>query len=352
MSHYHTHPFYFPTTVVFVDDSTDFLENLSLQLAPTLAFRLYDAPSVALAELNDAVRQHTPIEMFFSRYRDTDDLPLTHHVIDLNLDKIHRELHNESRFEQVSVAIVDYDMPSMGGIEFCRSIKNPAIKKILLTGKADEKIAVQAFNQGVIDRFILKQDKTVIDILNQSIHELQHDYFKQNERMLTDALAVGRHAFLRDPLFSERFQEICNRLNIVEFYLCSEPDGILMLTADGASSLLLIPDEDARLSQYEIAYDQGAPQELLEALKSNEVLPYFWKTGGHYRPECRNWQDFLLPATEFKGKQWYIYAIASNPPAYKTDFVLSYHEFLDNLDQQERKGGYQRVNVDPPYRPF
>lgn len=326
-------PFYFPTTVFFVDDNIGFLSNLSLQLAPGLAFQLYNSPTAALAILNDPGRPTTPIGRFFSRYHHTDDLPLTHHVIDVNLDKIHREIYNEFRFEQVSVVVVDYDMPSVNGIEFCRNIKNPDIKKILLTGKADEKIAVQAFNEGVIDRFILKQDPDAISTLNTSIAALQQAYFRQTERMLTDALAIGKHAFLRDPLFIERFQTIREQLHIVEFYLCSEPDGILMLDAQGRSFLLLVMNETAMFSQHEVAESQGAPQELLDALKRNEVVPYFWKTEGFWTPACSDWHDFVFPATEFKGLNWYCYAIVNNPPPFRTDLVFSYRDFLDELDQ-------------------
>lgn len=333
MDPYPIPPFYFPTTVVFVDDNPDFLSNLSLQLDPGLAFQLYDSPVTALRALNVNDYPDTLIERFFSRYLNADDLQLTHHVIDVNLDKVHREVYNENRFKQVSVAVVDYDMPSIDGIEFCKKIKNPATKKVLLTGKADEKIAVQAFNQGIIDRFILKQDKDVTNLLNQAISELQLSYFSQTERMLADALAIGKHGFLRDPLFAAKFREICDQLQIVEFYLCSEPDGMLMFNADGAASLLIVPDESILFSQYEIAYDMGAPQELLDALKSNKVVPYFWQTGGYYMAGCSDWRTFLFPATEFKGKQWYCYTIIPNPPLYKTDTVLSYHEFLEELDQ-------------------
>ena len=44
MKQYQIPPFYFPTTVIFVDDSTVFLENLSFQLDPQLAFQLYESP--------------------------------------------------------------------------------------------------------------------------------------------------------------------------------------------------------------------------------------------------------------------------------------------------------------------
>jgi len=331
-------PFYFPTTVIFVDDSIDFLANLSLKLNFNLAFQLYDSPEHALAMLNSENNRSTPIERLFSRYHHTDDLPLTHHVIDVNLDKIHREVYNEFRFEQVSVVVVDYEMPSINGLDFCRCINNPAIKKVLLTGKADEMVAIRAFNEGIIDRFIMKQDKDVISILNQSILELQREYFSQTERMLADALSIGKHSFLHDPLFEIYFRELCDKLKIVEFYLCSEPDGMLMLSEEGAVTLLLVPNEDELLSQYEIAYEQGAPQELLSALKSNQIVPYFWQTGGYYVPECREWRTFLYPATMFKGKKCYYFAIVRDPVLYKTDAVYSYREFLNDLDQLQWTG--------------
>jgi len=339
MSDYQILPFYFPTTVMFVDDSTDFLANLSLQLSPELAFQLYDSSSSALLNLHGSHNNTTPVERFFSCFHAGEDIPLSHHVIEINLDKIHREVYNEFRFEQVSVAVADYDMPSINGVEFFRKIPNTAIKKVLLTGKADEKIAVMAFNEGIIDRFILKQDKNVVNVLNKTIYELQHNYFNEIERMLADALAVGSHTFLQDALFAAEFKKICSELRIVEFYLSSNPDGILMLNADGVDSLLLVMDDNTLISHYEIAYDQGAPDELLTELKSNNMIPYFWKTQGNYAPECINWRDFLYPATAFKGKQWYYYSIVKNPPGYETRTVLSYHAFLDSLDQKHYKRG-------------
>lgn len=335
MSSYCIPPVYFPTTVFFVDDNADFLSNLVLQLDPELAFRLCDSPQAALEMLNETRNFTTPFGRFFSRYHHTGDLPLTHHVIDLNLDKVHREVYNESRFEQVSVVVVDYDMPGIDGLEFCRRIDNPAIRKILLTGKADEKTAVRAFNEGLIDRFILKQDNDAAAVLGRAIAELQQAYLGETERMLADALTIGKHAFLRDPLFAQEFRRICDKKRIVEYYLCSEPDGMLMLDAQGMTTLLLVPNEDNLRSQHEIAFEQGAPQELLAALKSNQVLPYFWRTG-YWTPECRDWRACLYPATEFKGNRWYCYAMVYSPPPFRKEGIVSYQAYLDELDRQGR----------------
>jgi CheY-like chemotaxis protein len=337
MKPYAIQPFYFPTTVAFIDDSRPFLSNLTLQLDSKLAFRMFHSPFSAMIALNGTSAVPPMVDQFFSLYRHRGDTSYAHHVIDLSLDKIHREVHNEHRFEQVSVVVVDYDMPEIDGIEFCKSLKNPAIKKILLTGKADEQIAVRAFNARIIDRFIRKQDANAMEMLNRAIHELQQEYFQQIEHMLSEALAVGSHMFLRDPDFGVRFDELRERLGIVEHYLSCTPDGILMLDMTGVAHLLIVQTEEMMHGCYEIAFDLDAPEELLEELRSGRSIPYFWKTAGNYSPEYEDWQACLHPATEFKGKDWYLYTVVKNPDAFNMKYVVTYADYLERLDREARE---------------
>jgi CheY-like chemotaxis protein len=335
-------PFYFPTTVVFVDDSAPFLANLSLQLNAQLAFKLFHSSFAALAELK---HEHVapPIDSeFFSLYRHREDAGYADHVIQVSLDKVHREVHNADRFEQVSVVVVDYDMPDMNGLDFCRQLSHTAIKKILLTGKADEQIAVQAFNAKTIDRFIRKQDSNAMDLLNVAIVELQQEYFQHMEHMLSHALSVGTHLFLRDPVFAQRIKEIQQTLGIVEHYLACAPHGLLMLDAAGTAYLLLVQDAASMQEAYEIAYDQAAPDELLAQLRSGRCLPYFWKTEGHYAPIYTEWRNYLHPATECQGKENYLYALIKNPEGFNRSYLVSYNDYLEQLDHNnimQRQGG-------------
>ncbi len=338
MKTYAIQPFHFPTTVAFVDDSQQFLSNLSLQLDSRLAYRLHHSPFSALVALNGANLEPPVVERFFSLYRHRGDKSVSRHVIDVSLDMIHREVHNEHRFEQVSVVVVDYDMPEIDGLEFCRNLKNKAIKKILLTGKADEQTAVRAFNEKTIDRFIRKQDDDVMARLNRAIAELQREHFEQVEHMLADALSVGSHLFLRDPAFAERFAEISRGLGIVEHYLCCAPDGILMLDVSGSSYLLIVQTEEMIRAQHEIAHEQDAPDELLARLRGGRCLPYFWKTAGNYSPIYEDWEACLHPATEFKGRDWYLYALVKNPGAFNLKYVFPYGDYLENLDRESRQG--------------
>lgn len=339
MKPYEILPFYFPTTVAFVDDSSAFLDNLILQLDPNLAFRLFDSAVDALFMVNMEGRVIQKSSRYFEPYPFPEELPYRHRAIGLDVEMVHREVHNEHRFEQVSVAVVDYEMPGIDGLEFCRNIKDPAVKKILLTGKADEKVAVHAFNEGIIDRFITKQEPKAAGILNEAIVEMQHAYFNDVARMLREMLEVSKPVFLHDPLFAPRFQQICAEHGIVEYYLCGEPDGMLMIDAKGVAYQLIVKTDDAMLSHVEIALDQAAPEGLLTALKSGRMVPNFWRTRGEYSSECRSdWTVYLHPAKEFVGLQWYTYAVVKNPPAFKMDYVYPYRRYLVDLDEAGRNG--------------
>jgi CheY-like chemotaxis protein len=334
MSRYHIHPFYFPTTVALVDDSANFLTNLSLLLDSSLAYRLFDSPLDALASINAGSSRAGLTQKYFSTYAGAESLSGSNRVIDLDVGKIRREVYNENRFDEISVAVVDYAMPELDGLEFCRNLKRPAVKKILLTGRADEKLAVSAFNAGLIDRFILKSDAMALANLNQAIAELQHEYFYELETIIADALTVGTESLLHDSLFAEFFRTICRERRVVESYLCSNPDGFLMLDARGAGTLLLIYTEKDLHAQYEMAFDQAAPQALLDQLKSGKYVPYFWQSGGYYDANCANWADFIYPASELRGQQWYYYALVENPLPLKLETVLSYDAFLQALDRE------------------
>ncbi|WP_319244703.1 response regulator [uncultured Propionivibrio sp.] len=340
MKPYAIPPFCFPTTVAFIDDNRSFLESIALGLDSRLAFRKFESPFSALVALNGAPPTPSIDEELLSIYRHRGECSQSHHVIDVNLDRIHRVVHDEQRFEQISVVVVDYDMPEINGLELCRSIKNPAIRKILLTGKADEQVGIHAFNEGIIDRFIKKQYPDAIARLNTAIADLQKEYLQQLQDALIHMLAVGSHAFLFDRMFALRFQDICKELDIVEHYLSCAPDGLLLLDSSGSAHLLVVQTEAMMRSHVEIADELGAPNELLRQLSNRRHIPYFWKTSGDYTPDYDDWESCLYPAQEFTGQNgdWYLYAVIRAPSAFNLKYIHSYSDYLDQLDAEARQG--------------
>ncbi|MFM0034562.1 response regulator [Paraburkholderia strydomiana] len=328
-------PFYFPTTVTFVDDSPTFLSNLCLQLDPQLAFRLFSSPGEALDFVNSRPRPGPSDEPIFAPFRDRTDEDVAHQVIALSVNTVRKQVHNAQRFLATSVVVVDYDMPGMNGLEFCRRMTDPAVRKIMLTGKADEHIAVQSFNEGIIHRFISKQDAAAVPALNRAVRDLQNAYFDDVCQSILDTLAVSEYAFLRDEALAARVAEISNALGVVEHYLSYCPGGLLMLDSAGKSYLLIVHTDETLRGLREIAVEQDAPAEFLKELDSRRSLPYFWQTEGHYPTDCTAWARYMHPATQLSGRQNYVYSVIPNPPGLDLSQVLSYDHYLDRLDREK-----------------
>ena len=326
-------PYYHPTTTAFIDDCPDFLANLGLTLDPSLAFRSFVSPLDAIDALNSVHANAPGPERFFSMYQHREEHSFDHHVIDLNLARIYREVFNDRRFQRLSVLVVDYDMPEMDGLELCRRLSHSPARKVLLTGKADEKVAVRAFNEGLIDRFIPKQDPEVTTLLREAIADMQKEYFRNVERMMEDALNIGPLHFLRDPFVADVFRKICTDLNIVEHYLCSSPEGVLLIDDDGKPTLLLICNDEMMQLHYEVAFDNAAPPELLDALGKGTVVPYFWRSRGLYSRQYFFWNEYVYPATEINGLQHYRYALVEEPNGLYLPPIYSYRTHLQQLDE-------------------
>ena len=99
--------------------------------------------------------------------------------INFDINGLHQTVYNHNRFSEISTLVVDYSMPSMNGIELCQQIKkiNKEIRIIMLTGEADQTLAVNAFNAGLINKFIVKNNADIVGATLESVLQQQKDYF-------------------------------------------------------------------------------------------------------------------------------------------------------------------------------
>ncbi|WP_296653623.1 response regulator [Paraburkholderia sp.] len=325
-------PFAYPTTVAFVDDSASFLSNLSLQLDPRLAFRMFSSSTQALKFLNERPAHEQGTELIFSPYHDRTEENDAQQVVAMRVDAIRSLVHEPARFDSVSVVVVDYDMPEPNGLDFCRRIANPAVKKIMLTGKADEHVAVRSFNEGIIDRFIRKHEVDAVETLNHAIRDMQDAYLDWAGASVRDALSVAEYGFLKDGALAAHVSGLFQSLGIVEHYLSYQPHGLLMFDETGTAYLLVIHTDETLRGVREIAVEQGAPSSFFAELDSHRKLPYFWQTEGHYPSQCDEWQPFMHPASVFQGERRYIYTVIKQPAGLALDAILPYETYLRELD--------------------
>ena len=328
---------YFPSTALFLDESHDFLLNFVLQLDEGVAYRIFDAPRKALDYIHnkrcelDLLSQHC-----LSEYTEAKNCPLTNHTINLDLAAIHAEVYNPYRFSEISVVVVDYAMPGMDGLEFCRRIENSNIKKILLTGQADEKLAIAAFNEGLIHRYIKKSDINAAEQITKSIFDLQLQYFQAMSDMVVRMLSVTSPSCLQDKKFAQFFRQLRDENGIIEYYLVDNSGSFFMLDDDANVSFLIVKSaEDIRL-HYDLALDNGASEEILDELANGEKIPGFWWANAA-NPRWKDWSSCLVPADRFISNETYYYAyLPGNVPFdVRQQKILSYHRYLEELDAEE-----------------
>ncbi|MEE4359979.1 MAG: response regulator [Pseudomonadales bacterium] len=328
-------PYYFPTTVIVVDDNPRFLESLALELPEQLASRSFQAADRALVTVNATPRTPPLYQRCFSHYREANREPTGTQLIHLDLSLIEREISNPDRFRAVSVVVVDYDMPGMNGVEFCRRIEDPHVRKILFTGVADEKVAVEAFNDGLIDRFIIKSAPDALPRLREAISALQERYFAAISETLRSTLMLNAPAFLTDPAFEDFFLRLCETRGFVEYYLVAEPDGFLLLDDLGVLYRLVVIDDAGADAQLAFARAQGAPAEVLADLQARSRIGYFYQSVDEFFDSADyDWDEFLRPASTLVGARPWYWALVDAPPV-DIDFdaeTSNYRSYLRRLD--------------------
>jgi CheY-like chemotaxis protein len=326
---------FFPSMVLFLDDGNDFLLNVMLQLDERVAYRLFDMPMEALDFIShyrcefDLFKRHC-----MSEY--TEAKNVSNQTVLLGLAALHAEVYNPYRFSEISVVVVDFSSRGMDGLEFCRRIENSNIKKILLIEREHEMLATLALQEGLIDCFLYKKDKEVIDGIKKQVDALQLQYFLGMSEMVERILPAPFPNCLRDKKFEELFVQLCSQKSIIEYYLIEYSGSFLMLDEDAKVNVLILKQEQDIRDYYDYARDHGASETLLEELARGEKMPSLWLST-EVNCSWSDWLEGLVPSQRFIGNETYVYAYVPQHAlfAFRQKKILSYHRYLDELDAEE-----------------
>ncbi len=318
------HPFLYPTTTIIIDDDQNLLDSLNYNLGDHTLCKSFNNVDQATRHIDSVSHEKLDIGNFISAHSNGHDFDVNDQgdlFIKIQSTYWFNILQSPERFDEISVAIIDYSMPTKDGIELCRELKNHPMKKIMLTGQADQAIAIDAFNEKIIDNFILKQNAADnIDILRDVIKKHTSEYIKEKTQSFKLAFSLQETRFLTHPVFQLLFEEFRLQNEIVEYYVNMQPPGVLMFNADGRPSLLIIYEAERMRAHFEIAEEYGAPPELLSALANNQVLPLFPTDTGYYHPaHARDWQQHIYPAQKIDDEKPLFFSKLQN-----ADFILKH----------------------------
>lgn len=310
-------PFSLDTTTYVVDDDQFFLESFAYGVAREIRCKTNCAPPVAIEELERhwGRWQHL-LNLVSPTARALEvDGHSTDNVWCLRRHPLSAIASDQARHELVSVVIVDFAMPSMSGIELFRRIKHLPFRKILLTGKAGDETAVAAFNEGLIDLFWVKQDRSLPQSLTREIRRLEHEFLKDRSGILSTGPIPSALNFINDSRVSIHLNDLWKRHSIVEHYLWDDPPGFLTIDSKGQHQQVICYDSDMMRAQQEIASECDAPRDLINTISKGKAIARFPGSTGLFEVEFGyRWREFVWPAERVAESDWWI-AVCGPAPA-------------------------------------
>jgi CheY-like chemotaxis protein len=305
---------YYPTTTLLIDDESDFLERLSLKLGEEFPCVTYSNPQKGLDYLREEMKRSNALPTVIgidteSEYYSYQSTRLPVHY---DITWLYQKFYDFQRFSEISVLIVDYAMPEMSGEQLCIALKGSPVKTIMLTGQADKETGVRLFNEGLISKFILKQQPNLIETLKNCITEMQKSYFQDLAAPIFKGLMADEDSALNDPEFICLFNQIYQEISASSYALIDFAGSFLFLDKVGAPTWLIIKAEEEieEITRELIDHDPYSPG--LEFLRKREKIPYSPNLAGYFNPSYPSYNTHWYPAQRLQGKKDYYYAITKD----------------------------------------
>jgi len=257
-----------PGSIVALDDDPDYLAMLSLVAPKEWYVRFYVHAEECIRQL----QQEPPLweadawaqQELVDNWRQT-GAPLIPQILRYWSQFARR------RYGLTQVCVVDYSMPGMNGLQVLSELVDWPGMRVLLTGQADEQIAVQAFNRGLIEQFIPKQATDVSKRLIDALMRLQRLASGQASQVWRGTLTPMQNALLRQPSIARAVGEMVTS-RWVEYVVIGVPFGVLGRDADGNVGWLQLEPSSGLEELAEMAESVGAKAEHLEAIRQGKTL--------------------------------------------------------------------------------
>lgn len=258
--------FHRPGAIVFLDDDPAYLEMLAMVLPRQWHARFYLRPQTCINQLQqepplweadawaqqeiiDAWRAGSPLIPQILRYWAT----------------------HGGRYALTQVCVFDYAMPGMDGLQALGELTDWPGGRILLTGQADEHVAVSAFNRGLIDQFIAKQTPDISQHLIAVVQRMLDRPQMRHSQTWRAALTQPQHALLQVPSVGRQLSSFASD-HWVEHVVIGQPFGVLGMNADGRVSWLQLESAVGLGELAELAESQGLGTAAANDIREGRTL--------------------------------------------------------------------------------
>lgn len=220
-------------------------------------------------------------------------------------------MRDPNRSQKVSVVMIVGSPDDTEVRDFALETARFPVRRLLIADRRETDSAISALNHRCVDSLLFSDQISIADSLDVEIRRLQTEYFKCSMKFLGAAFSTGDTAFLRNAEFQEYFHRLLADHDVTEYYVSSNPAGVLLVKVTGEQAFLMSCNEESRRAHSEIAASEEAPRELLSLLASDEVVAYFPTEHGFYmRNEVRKWRDWVwINMRSFATEGWRHYLL-------------------------------------------
>lgn len=243
-----------PTTVVIVNGDKFLLDKLCSTVdSQHTIVKPFTDPSEALDYVNSM--SFAPFNRRCTHALEED--VRNRHSMGVNLRLIQDEVYESNRFSQLTGVMCDYQMPGMNGFDFCEQVKNDYVSRMFLTKQRDARLITDAFNRGLIKKYVHIESETLAADLNSTLHEIQMKYFLHFSNLLFNTTITRGsecQTIFTEPGYIALLKNIIDDYNINEYYLMAVNGSYLLKNTKGGIFQLSIYDsqvEDASLLEGE-----------------------------------------------------------------------------------------------------
>ncbi len=319
--------FYHPIKVIFLDDSRSFLDALDLEFGTQLNMLTITNPDTVIQTIDNHSQNIT--KSVFKLMNDVDTDTTTNRVIGFEVSNMLSLIYDKIRFDHVAILVVDYEMPDINGIEFCQKLKERKIFRIMLTAEADKDTAIKAFNNGLIDKFILKTSEELYSEITLAVQELTHRYFKEISNSIINGHISSISALFSNESYLQLFAKVVSKAQPVEYYLVDTSGSFVFLDKDANPTWLIVRHNKELDEQLELLQGYDVPDQILESVAKKEKI-LFLLSEKEYKKPIAEWVKHMFDSKKLDNN--YYYSIVSGQLTDSIDWgrVVSYSAYMDD----------------------
>lgn len=306
---------YHPTNVLFLDDEKIYLDRITQSLDDRIAYIKMTDPNAAFDYLKKRCYQPDEFSAMMTdpnveQYSGSESTK----TFDVDFSKWLSQLDSADRFQKVTVMFVDQVMAKMQGLKFCEKVRdaNLPVKLILLTGNTEEDAVIRAFNDGLIDYYLPKNDPNLSKkISEQAVRYSWEQFIDLSQPVM--GFASSSLKPLQEKGFWPFFDSLLKERDCHEFYLLDNEGSFLLLNDAGQGSLLKLHQEEDFQYYSEMAENSDAASDILERIKAKKQAPIKPLRDNYLSFEGAEWEKAMHNCHPIKEGSDVYYSLVDEP---------------------------------------